>query len=282
MHFPKHWARATHTHTDLNGKRYSFTCWGWSDESLADAQRLAEDRAARLAAKLSRGEPLNRYGYSDRPLREEQLEVYDDEAGKTLAVITRNSYGALVLNAARAMFIDIDLPEAKSAGGGFLGKLFGGKQSSPEEDALERIKRWAARRPDNGVRVYRTAAGLRGLVTSYPFHPADGEAQAILRELGSDPLYITLCRAQESFRARLTPKPWRCGMPNPPSPFPHETSQAQHGHAQWLVKYETAATQYATCRLVGHYGDTRPHPEIEPIVAVHDKHALAAHKLPLA
>lgn len=282
MHFPKHWARATHTHTDLNGKRYSFICWGWSDESRADAQRLAEERAARLAAKLSRGEPLNRYGYSDRPLREEQLEVYDDEAGKTLAVITRNSYGALVLNAARAMFIDIDLPEAKSAGGGFLGKLFGGKQSSPEEDALERIKRWAARRPDNGARVYRTAAGLRGLVTSYPFHPADGEAQAILRELGSDPLYITLCRAQESFRARLTPKPWRCGMSNPPGPFPHETPQAQHGHAQWLVKYEAAATQYATCRLVAHYGDTRLHPEIEPIVALHDKHALAARELPLA
>lgn len=281
MHFPTHWARATHIHTDLNGKRYSFTCWGWSDDGHAEAQRLAEERAARLAGKLSRGEPLNRYGYSDRPLREEQLEIYADEVGKTLAIITRNAYGALVLNAARAMFIDIDLPEAKPQGG-FLSNLFGGKKSSPEDEALERIKQWATRRPDNGVCVYRTAAGLRGLVTSYPFHPADGEAQAILRELGSDPLYITLCRAQESFRARLTPKPWRCGVPNPPSPFPYETANAQQWHVQWLQKYHAAIAQYATCRLVGHYGDTRLHPEIEPIVALHDKHTLAARELPLA
>jgi hypothetical protein len=197
-----------------------------------------------------------------------------------VAVITRNSYGALVLNAARAMFIDIDLPENKPAGG--LQKLFGGKSPTPEAEALSRIQQWAARRPDNGVRVYRTAAGLRGLVTSYPFHPADGEAQQILHTLGSDPLYITLCRAQESFRARLTPKPWRCGLPNPPGAFPRETPQAEHRHQQWVQRYTSTFPQFAVCRFIAHYGDERLHPTIAPIVALHDKHALAARELPLA
>jgi hypothetical protein len=163
-----------------------------------------------------------------------------------------------------------------------LGGLFGGKKPSPEAEALERLKQWAARRPDNGVRVYRTAAGLRGLVTSYPFHPADGEAQDILRSLGSDPLYITLCRVQESFRARLTPKPWRCGLPNPPGVYPRTPPEAEGRFQQWLQRYQASITQYAVCRFIAHYGDTRIHPEVAPIVALHDKHALATRELPLA
>jgi hypothetical protein len=280
MHFPKHWARATHSRTAPNGKTFTFTCWGWSDESAEAAQREAYARAERVTARFVGGQPLDRYGYGDRPLREEQLEVHDDEAGRTLAVITRNSYGALVLNAARAMFIDIDLPKDKPAG--MLGGLFGGKKASPEAEALARIQQWAARRPDHGVRVYRTAAGLRGLVTSHPLHPADGEAQQILHTLGSDPLYIALCRAQESFRARLTPKPWRCGLPNPPGAYPRETPAAEHRFQVWVQRYEHSLSQYAVCRFIAHYGDPRPHPEIAPILALHDRHALATRDLPLA
>ena len=280
MRFPKHWARATHSRTAPDGKTFTFTCWGWSDESAGDAQREAAARAERVTARFLSGQRPDRYAYSDRPLREEQLEVFDDEGGRTTAVITRNSYGALVLNAARAMFIDIDLPEAKPQG--MLGKLFGSQTATPEAEALGRIEQWAARRPDNGVRVYRTAAGLRGLVTSYPFHPTDGEAQQILHTLGSDPLYITLCRAQESFRARLTPKPWRCGLPNPPGVYPRETPEAEARYQRWLRDYQSATAHYAVCRFIAHYGDPRVHPDLAPIVALHDQHTLAARELPLA
>jgi len=280
MYFPKYWARAAHTRPAADGRPITLTCWGWSDESAEAAQRQAYARAEQVTARFVSGQPLGQYGYSDRPLREEQLEVYDDEAGRTMAVITRNSYGALVLNAARALFIDIDLPPAKPAG--IFGKLFGGKTATPEAEALARLQQWAARRPDNGVRVYRTAAGLRGLVTSYPLHPAGGEAQQILHALGSDPLYITLCRTQESFRARLTPKPWRCGLSHPPGTYPHLTPSAERYFQEWARRYENVSAQYAVCRLIAHYGDTRLHPEIAPIVALHDKHALPARDLPLA
>ncbi|MCS6910608.1 MAG: hypothetical protein NZM11_08585 [Anaerolineales bacterium] len=280
MHFPKHWAKATHSRTAPNGKTFNFTCWGWSDESAEAAQRAASARAERVTARFLSGQPLGRYGYGDRPLREEQLEVHDDEAGRTLAVITRNSYGVLVLNAARAMFIDIDLPEAKPAG--LFNVLFGGKKPTPEAEALARLQQWAARRPDHGVRVYRTAAGLRGLVTSHPIHPADVEAQQTLRTLGSDPLYIALCRAQECFRARLTPKPWRCGLANPPGSYPRETPEAERRFQVWAQRYESALSQYAVCRFIAHYGDPRLHPAIAPIVALHDRYVLATRELPLA
>ncbi len=280
MYFPKHWAKATHTRTAPDGRTFTFGCWGWSDESAEAAQREAYARAERVTARFLSGQPLDRYGYGDRPLREEQLEIFDDEGGRTAAVITRNSYGALVLNTARAMFIDVDLPEAKPVG--LLGALFGGKKPTPEAGALARFQQWAAQRPDHGVRVYRTAAGLRGLVTSNPFHPAGSEAQQILHALGSDPLYIALCRTQESFRARLTPKPWRCGLIPPPSTYPHLTPQAERHFQEWARRYESVSAQYAVCRLIAHYGDRRLHPEIAPIVALHDKHALPARDLPLA
>ena len=51
-------------------------------------------------------------------------------SGEAAAVITRNSYGCLVLNTVRAMFVDIDLPEPKPSGGLFK-RLFGKSDPAP-------------------------------------------------------------------------------------------------------------------------------------------------------
>jgi hypothetical protein len=45
MRFPKHWVRATRTRAAQNGRAFTFTCWGWSDESAEVAQREAAARA---------------------------------------------------------------------------------------------------------------------------------------------------------------------------------------------------------------------------------------------
>ena len=58
--------------------------------------------------------------------------------------------------------------------------------------------------PDLGVRTYRTAAGLRVIVTGLASGPPDLTA---LVDLGSDDLYVRLCGLHETSRARLTPKP---------------------------------------------------------------------------
>ena len=77
-----------------------------------------------MALKVAAGEELNRYGYGERPLREEITQPVSSSAGSEIAVVTRNLYGALVLNTLNAMFIDIDFPE-KSAGASAAGRCSG-------------------------------------------------------------------------------------------------------------------------------------------------------------
>jgi len=55
---------------------------------------------------------------------------------------------------------------------------------------------------------------------------------------------IRLCRSQESFHARLTPKPWRCRLALPPASFPFSTSQEESKFRAWEANY----TWRATCR----------------------------------
>ena len=59
----------------------------------------------RLAEIFASGQQLDRYSYGDRPVREEIVQTLSRDA-----VVTRNAYGALVLNAARAMGIEVLAP----------------------------------------------------------------------------------------------------------------------------------------------------------------------------
>ncbi|HRE49261.1 MAG TPA: hypothetical protein PLD47_16160, partial [Aggregatilineales bacterium] len=204
--------------------------------------------------------------------------------GKEIALITRNAYGAQVLNAANAMFIDIDFPD--SANTTPRRGLF--RKPSPvvshEEAAVQKVRLWAAGRPDLGIRVYRTFGGLRCLVTSHLFHPADRDALAILQALESDPLYIRLCQAQACFRARLTAKPWRMGIKPPPfgCVYPWETPSAETTFRGWEKTYQQSSQQYAACHYLVHLGPGSVHPEIEPILKWHDNTACSRQNLPLA
>src|SRR5579883_40361 len=205
MNFPKFWAR---------GHAGRFCAWHWSSTSLAEAQALADEAAQKLADRIRGGDvPTSRGGYyPNRPFREQVLHEIRNEAGDLTAVITRNSYGCQVLNTARVMFVDVDLPEPKSSGG-FFRKLFGKGGAAPSdtpEAALARAENWSRRHPEWGWRIYRTRAGLR-LMATHDLVPADSAlAEEVFDALGADPLYQKLCRAQKCYRARLTPKPWRC------------------------------------------------------------------------
>src|SRR5258708_17287312 len=78
----------------------------------------------------------------------------------------------------------------------------------PVDSVVDGIQKVAAR---NGlaVRVYKTAAGYRAMVVNAGFDPGSTRSEEVLKEFGADPLYVRLCKMQQSFRARLTPKPWR-------------------------------------------------------------------------
>jgi hypothetical protein len=257
------------------------SCWQWSDVSQEDAQRAADAHAVGLARKLAAGVMLDRYSYGERPLREEIVQRMENDA----AVVTRNLYGALILNASKAMFIDVDFSaQGKAAGGGgFFGKLFGKKSAgNAEEECLKRVRAWAAEHQDIGLKVYRTFAGLRCLAINQTFDPSRAETIELLTSMGSDPLYVRLCKDQECFRARLTPKPWRCGKPVPPVRYPLKSDAEQAAFNRWRTDYELASRKYCVCKVVETIGPGQVHPEIAAIVELHDRFACEGTERPLA
>ena len=270
MKIPKYWAKRIQSIQPPGGRPYLLVIWQWSDASREEAQRKADARVKELEQKVRAGQQLNRYGYSERPLREEITQGIASAAGHEVAIVTRNAYGALVLNAANAMFIDIDFKDKGSSSGGFL-RGFGQRTPSQEDQHVARITTWASRYPDVGLRIYRTAAGLRCLITNQIFEPGRSDALDILRAFESDPLYVRLCQAQECFRARLTPKPWRCNLTPPPSRYPWDNVDREFEYRSWEKRYEYASRAYAVCKLVKQLGPREVHPDIEPILKLHDQ-----------
>ncbi|HET7233667.1 MAG TPA: hypothetical protein VFJ16_26900 [Longimicrobium sp.] len=329
MLVPRFWSRASSQAVRPDGTPVRFHVWRGSRTSPDEAQALAHDAVARMAERIQRGAGFpEKYTYGDRPLREEVIREIPGTGGDDDpdAAITRNSYGALVLNAARAFFIDVDVagsepgarqeahsapqPQTAQSLWGLVDSLplpgglrsivdqfrpaSGGSSAPPSGPppsagrgdptgaAIDQLRRFVAGRPGWRVRVYRTYAGLRYLVTHAPFSPTDGETQAVLAAVGADAQYIRLCQVQKSFRARLTPKPWRIGMENPRVKFPYENPAAEREMRAWEARYNQASAGRATCHFIEEIGTGAEHPDIAPIRALHDEQTRATSGLPLA
>jgi hypothetical protein len=276
MNFPPFWAR---------GASGNFFCWRWSSNSAAEAQSLAVQAARQLAERLARGDFPPKHGgyYPSRPFREPVLREIKNDADETAAVITRNSYGCLVLNTARVMFVDVDLPEPKPAG--LFKKLFGKSDAAPvvtQDSAIAKVENWTRNNPGWGWRIYRTRAGLRLLATHALFDPEAAASDGVFDALGADPLYRQLCKAQKCYRARLTPKPWRCGVRSKPERWPFLDARAEKHFQKWDAQYQSFAAGWATCELVKKIGSDKAHPAVQPILAVHDQMTRVESKLKLA
>ncbi|MEM1059394.1 MAG: hypothetical protein AAGK14_09115, partial [Verrucomicrobiota bacterium] len=92
--------------------------------------------------------------------------------------------------------------------------------------------------------------------------------------LGADPLFRQLCRGQESFRARLTPKPWRMGLANPPDRYPWDTPVKESEYRSWEQRYTGVLAGFAVCELVNEYGPAPQDPVIARLLRLHDEHVL--------
>jgi len=220
----------------------------------------------------------DRYSYGERPIREERLEEFNAPDGSPVFVITRNGYGCLVINAARAMFIDVDLPEGNQSSG-LIGMFR--KAPDPAEAVLASVRAGLSALAPHSFRIYRTAAGLRILALDREYDPQGDEAMTIMSSIGADPAYMQLCKVQTSFRARLTPKPWRCEINKPPFSFPR-LAGAQQQFLNWVARYDKASQPYATCRFVEQLGRTATAPSVAPVLALHDKLTRVESDLPLA
>jgi hypothetical protein len=261
MKFARYWTRRWGTANDSSGQGIQVLSRGWSDVSLEDAAARAQERARRLAERIATDRNAGKlYDYGDAPVPEPI--VHDFRPEGTAAAVTRNSYGSLVLNTDELLFADVDT------------------NSPTDRGPLDRVANVAGRH-GLSLRLYQTAAGYRAMVTNRRIQGGGDEAEALLNEFGSDPLYMRLCRTQQSFRARLTPKPWRAGTPKPPVKFPFENDGAETAFRRWEEGYNAGIVRYATCRLIRTAGD-----EVEPgfatLIEYHDRETKAASSLPLA
>ena len=268
-----------------SGKRITVATWGWSELSREEAERRANEAAQRAARRIETGEPLPRgYGYSERPPREEIIEEIKSADDEVVATITRNSYGVLVLNTKDLMFIDIDIP-TETPGARFLRtlkNLFGGKSDDPENRIRKGIADQARVNGNYTFRLYRTFAGFRCAITNRPVSPDSAESKRLLDEFGADPLYVVLCQNQQSYRARLTPKHWRCGASRPPNRFPWATEADEQRYRTWEKEYEERCGQFATCRLIEQFGAQEGGAEFRALIRLHDELTRANTELKLA
>jgi len=267
MRIPPVWKLVSGAFPDRQGRPAPLSAWGYGPDARS-AEAAGRERLLRLAEFLRTGQTLERwYGYAQRPVREEVVESFGasaDEDGP-IAVVTRNGYGALILNAARMLFLDIDFQPGLAS---VLRRRLGGR--CPFTQRLERLRQDLAAYPDGTFRIYRTAGGFRALCVNRPFDPGGRAAADLLRSTGADPAFSRLCKVQQCFRARLTPKPWRCGLARPTIRFPYRSSEEAAALRAWADDYHRVAARYATCRYAATVGSAPALDRFEPLIALHD------------
>lgn len=291
MIVPTYWAEGR-IRERIAGKQVTMRRFGWSDESQAAAQAHADERTREAMARFKAGETRERFEYKRAyngaegvPIREEILERH----GTT--VITRNGYGARCLNTPDVLFVDVDVPV-----GGFgswvrrtlgpLLRLFAPSRAEDPWIATERrVRKAIAARPRERWRLYRTPAGFRLLALHRTYASDDPDVARIFTTLGVDPIYEIMCTRQHCFRARVSPKPWRVGMPKHIGPAnaawpikPERMSQRE----RWVEEYERRSRGFASCRFVAELGDASPDPRAEAVQRLHDAMCEAERELPLA
>lgn len=245
-----------------------------SAESQADAQRLAHNLARERAAAAATGRPTltpaGTYPYPERVLIEpvlERLLLPDSPEAREIARVTRNSYHAEVINAYRVMFVDVDtLPDSTNSPA---------EKPVPQAEALQALFDLVAQRPELRFRVYSTKAGLRYLCTSRLFDPLSAESRDILLRLKADTRYAQLCRVQKCYRARVSPKPWRCLSKPERSGFFRRLFNG--------VGDVIAPESFATCRYLESVGDNpEMPPEVSLVLQKHDTACEVTSTKPLA
>lgn len=219
-----------------------------NDEIAAHRRRLCE-----LHGWLENGE------YA-RPVFEPVVRELDSRN-----VVTRNRYGAEVLNSEETCFIDID--HVRRTIGEFWRTLFGGARSA--EAILVARMEAALALPENadlGFRLYRTAAGFRLAVEGRLLEPDGPRARKLMDFFNADRIYERLCVSQKCYRARLTPKPTRIHM------------RRYQDEASWVEEYDRRRRGHAVCRFVCAKGRSLD----SAAISLHDERTLCESDFPLA
>ncbi len=243
----------------IDGAQQEVTCYGGSNISVEDARVKAKEKAEKIQRKIAGEKHL--FDEYEVEIREELLQTIDDHS-----VITRNRYGARVLNVENLMILDIDKP--KPAAGGGLGGLFKKKDARPpKEQIFEMVRNLATTKyKEYGFRIYETYQGARVIVLGKDFDPRDGETKKMMDEFNCDPLYTMLCIRQGCYRARLTPKPSRMRVRGYRVKYPRTGDDGEF--QRWVSEYESVSRNFSVCKLIEQVGASR---YVTDVVRLHDE-----------
>jgi hypothetical protein len=237
----------------VDGAEQEVKCYGGSNISVEDARRNAKEKAEKIERKIAGEKHL--FDEYEAEIREELLQIIDDHSA-----ITRNRYGAQVLNTENLMFMDIDNPKAS-------GGLFKRKDTRPpKEQIFDMVKNLATTKyKDFGFRLYETFQGARVIVLGRDFDPRDRETKKMMDDFNCDPLYTMLCIRQGCYRARLTPKPHRIKVRGYKVKYPRETEDDEF--QRWLSEYESVSRSFSVCKLIEQVGRGE---SMNEVVRLHD------------
>lgn len=325
MIVPEYWAEAkrqiVQDNRRLTVRRFG---WSDENEAAAQehAQTRLDEAIEHIVAgeQTLLREPKVAYNGADGlPIREEIISRHDD------TVITRNGYGALCLNTPDVLFADVDAPAASgcllyfytlflyAAGYFVLARMFADARSiwlfllgaiffvtifgslwhllvnrlagTPKDVARKRIEKFSKQSPNWSLRLYETPLGWRVLVTHATFDPRSDEVRAFFNKIGTDPIYVRMCFNQNCFRARVSPKPWRIGIPDHLRPRPGVwpvSAERLPDRVKWVRNYDQTAQDFAACRFETTLGNAAACSEATAIIWLHDRLSDAQSRKPIA
>jgi hypothetical protein len=258
----RHWVKIQEE-IKVNGVNQKIATFGGSNISPDDAARRAREKISVIQRKIE----------GDKSAFEDyQVEIREEIVAELDAknIITRNRYGALVLNSENILMIDID--DAVYS----LFDLFKAR-ADKKQKILEMIDKKSAAYRGLIFRVYETSNGFRVLVLGRDFSAKSHEADSIMKDFNADKLYATLCQKQDCFRARLTPKPSRAKVKKYRVIYPRDAEQ-EAAFNEWVKDYDYASARYSSCKFIKSIGgDMRG-----PVVEYHDRMTRAYEGLSLA
>ncbi len=139
-------------------------------------------------------------------------------------------------------------------------------------------------RPDWRFRVYRTPNGYRLLAMHALFDPRGQQAQEAFDGLGADPTYVLMCKNQNCFRARVSPKPWRIGIPDHLRPRPGVwpiNPERLPERLEWIERYEEKAEAFSSCQFIEELGMGSTSSSVVQVQKLHDELSRANRSLPM-
>ena len=108
------------------------------------------------------------------------------------------------------------------------------------------------------------------------------DVQTLFHAIYVDPHYDLMCRNQNCFRARISPKPWRIGVERLRQGVWPVKDERLAQRESWIRHYEQHARHYASCRFIKQFGSQTIHEKAKRVQSLHDEYCKSSTQLDIA